>query len=566
MNKLSYISSFLFASVMFLPGPRKDGYIIEIPETIDLAETRSFDIRIVQNDLEDDQILHVSLPETFILKDSCGKTDVEGSVIGNEIGFIRNGPISRTVELDLEELPAGKWRGLLPITISLKETVPTNVLVSGEDLNALLKTVNPQKLIFTSQIPQASYIADVSLAKDESIILYESDGIAYISNGADQKIQSGTDLSRAFRDLTLLSLADLNHLDTSGCEDMSQMFENDRSLIAIDGIETLDTGRVRFMNSLFAGCEELSTLRIGNWNVSEVLDMSNMFRYCARLKSLSLGTWDVARCKDFSAMFAQCTTLSSAGDLSGWDLSGARNISQLFDTCSNLRSVGRLSNWNTSNIADLSKAFRNCGRLANIGDLSFWDVHEAADLSELFANASSLSGCGDFSAWKVSSCCHDLSGIFQNAGSLLPAVLDLRGWNVSGVIDMSHMFENARQLQSLNISGWNTSELKNAEGMFAFSETGRLSQLSAIIGIEDIDTGAVENISWIFYENQYLNADLSAWNTYALRNMSYAFYGAYRFDVNKLKHWNVSSVSDMTEAFGDCAGSYLSSPIPDWYH
>lgn len=566
MNKLSCISSFLFASALFLPGPHGDGYIIEIPETIDLTETRSFDIKIIQNNLEDNQIVHVRLPDSFTLSDSCGRCDIEGKVGTNEIDFTGDASESVTVELELEELPAGRWNGTLPIRISLETKTPSNVLECGKELNVLLKTVDPQRLVFTSQIPQAECIGDVSLAKDGSICLYENDRTVYIANGSDQKILSGEDLSEAFKDLTSLSYIDLDHLDTYGCRDMSHMFENDRSLVTISGIEALETENARFMNSLFSGCRELNALRIDGWNTGNTVDMSDMFRYCTKLRSLYLNAWNVSACEDFSNMFAQCTSLYSVGDLSCWNMSNARSISGLFDSCGNLKSIGDLGGWNTENTADLSKVFRNCGRLENIGDLSLWDVHNARDLSELFANAVSLSSCGTFSSWNVSSQCLNLSGIFRNTGSLLPPDLKLDAWDVSSVIDMSHMFENALLLQNLYISGWNTESLENAQGMFAFDQTGRLSQLTRIIGIENIETAALKNISKIFYGNQNLNADLSAWNTSSLQDISYAFYGNYRFDVDKLKHWNVSSVSDMTEAFGDNAGAYLHSPIPAWYH
>ena len=566
MNKLSYISSFLFASVLFLPGPLEDGYIIEIPETIDLGETRSFDIRIISNDLQNNQILHVSMPEVFTLKDSLGRADVEGTVINSHIDFARDFADSETVQLEVDELPAGDWHGILPLTISVETRIPSNVLENGKELNALLKNIDPGEIIFTSEIPQADYVADVSMAKDGSIFLYQSEDTVYIANGSEQKIKSGEDLSDAFRDLTSFNHADLSHLDTSACKDMSHMFENDCLLTAIDGIKTLDTGNVFTMNSLFAGCQQLDTLDISDWDVGKVTDLSGMFLYCAKLKNLSLGSWNVGRCEDFSSMFAHCFTLSSVGDLSAWDLSNARSIAGLFDTCSVLRKTGSLSAWNTENIVDMSKVFRNCSRLTNIGDLSNWKVGNAEDLSEFFANASVLSDCGDFSKWNVSGICHDLSGLFRNAGSLLPSSVDLSSWNVSGVTDMSYMFENARILQDLDIRGWNTQSLKNMEAMFAFHETGRLSQLKTIVGIENIDVSSLKNISHIFYENHYLNADLSAWNTPSLEDISCAFYGAYRFDTGKLKHWNVSSVSDMTEAFGNGAGSYLSSQIPDWYH
>ena len=128
------------------------------------------------------------------------------------------------------------------------------------------------------------------------------------------------------------------------------------------------------------------------------------------------------------------------------------------------------------------------------------------------------------------------------------------------------MFENSRTLTRLDISGWDCHSLENAASTFAFYETGGLSPLEQITGIDQLDVSSLKNILYIFYEDQYLNCDLSQWNTQSLEDISYAFYGTYRFDVDKLKHWKVSSVSYMTEAFGDNAGLLIQSPVPDWYH
>ena len=143
---------------------------------------------------------------------------------------------------------------------------------------------------------------------------------------------------------------------------------------------------------------------------------------------------------------------------------------------------------------------------------------------------------------------------------------DLHLWDVSNVTDFSHMFKNNEVLKTIDLSGWNTSHMNDASQMFAYDQSSSLSKLETIYGIENFDTSSLITMSGIFYENQYLNADLSSWNTALLEDISYAFYGTYRFDVDKLKHWNVSSVSNMNEAFGDNAGSLIQSPIPDWYH
>ena len=44
--------------------------------------------------------------------------------------------------------------------------------------------------------------------------------------------------------------------------------------------------------------------------------------------------------------------------------------------------------------------------------------------------------------------------------------LDLSGWNVSNVNDMSYMFKNCKNLKYLDLSGWDTSNVMDVSGMF----------------------------------------------------------------------------------------------------
>ncbi|MBQ6333486.1 MAG: BspA family leucine-rich repeat surface protein [Erysipelotrichaceae bacterium] len=609
----------LYTSLFILPTPCEDSYIIQIPQTIDLSESESFEIRIIQNDLQENEILHIVMPETFTLQDSHGHSDITGQVVNNLIDIEAGQLESQTVTCEVPSLPVGDWYGILCLSLNLERRIPSNVLIKGEDLNDLLKREDIQNITFDNvEHSPSSYYTDVSLAQDGSIRLYLDGNDAYISNTLAEPIIANPDMSKAFADLSsLTAIYDLDHVDFSPCLNMAEMFADNRYLATIEDYENIDTSNVTDMSLLFADCISLSSLDLNSWDVSAVLNasgmfegckvssltlsgwdtgnildssrmfyncselislsisnwdtanitnMSEMFAYCSKLKSLSLANWDISRCQNLHGLFDHCLAMTSTGDLSGWILSDCSDTSAMFSDCGKLRNVGLLNNWDTSNVINMSKMFANCSKLSSIGDLSAWDVSRAEDLSYLFANATQLSNIGNLSLWQVSDNCVDLSYMFQNALALLPSDLDLRNWDVSNVVDMSHMFENAPALTTLNISGWDTGKLENAAKMFAYDQTGSLSRLSNIYGLEDIDVSSLKNISYIFYENQYLSADLSTWNTASLEDISYAFYGTYRFDINKLKHWNVSSVSDMTQAFGDNAGSFVQSQAPDWYH
>ncbi|MCR4633690.1 MAG: DUF285 domain-containing protein [Erysipelotrichaceae bacterium] len=564
MTCLKTILSTLILSFWSLLTPLKDTYIIEIPQSVDLTQTDCFEVRIKENGLNGSQILHVDMPSGFTLYESDGERFAQGGVLNNQLTYRKDEYEAKTVTLQLEELETGEWSGTLPISISIENTVPSNILESGEDLNALFRRYDPQEILFTDTV-QGEWIADVSKAQDASINAYLQDDTVYISNQRQEKILTDISMSGAFKDLSSLSYIDLSDLEFCNCFDISHMFDNSPILNTIEGIGQIDVSNVTDMDHLFFGCRNLSTLQIGGWDTSKVTDFSGAFAYCESLKTLNLRNWNVSEGILFEDMFAHCLILASTGNLSAWDLDSAQDISGMFSYCPKLRNVGDLSTWNTSKITDLSELFSGCSALSSVGTISSWDVHNVVSFSSCFANAKDLSDIGDLYHWQVSSSCKNLSYLFAGTKALLAQDQDLSSWDVSGCEDMSHMFENCT-LSSLNIRGWDTSCLKDASYMFAYSETLSPSQLTAVCGIEDLDVSSLVTISNMFYGDQYFNADLSVWDTSSLQDLSYAFYGAYRFETGKLKHWNVSSVSDMTEAFGDQAGSLAQSEIPDWYH
>ncbi len=552
--------------ILSLTAPCDDSYVIQIPQTVDLNETQSFQIIVTENNLDPDETLYIDLPDSFSLSDSHGRDDISGTLSGNHISYEAGDESARTVTIHTTELPAGDWNCDLIVTIGLEHHYPSNVLIPGTQLNQILSDIDPQSITFSNDTVSFNASYDVSLAQDASILLYIDGGDVIISNSRSEPMIANENMSGAFSGLSsLTSISDLDCVDFSQCRNISGMFSDNHLLSVIGDLEDMDTQNISDMSYLFSNCLDITTIRISNWDTSSVTDMRSMFAFCFRLKTLSLTSWDVSSVESFKDMFAGCASLTSTGNLDGWDLSECEDLSGLFDSCSKLRNIGDLSLWQTDDVTDMSKLFRNCSKLSSVGDLSGWNVENVNSFAYMFSNTAELVSFGDISLWEVSDTCEDLSYMFQNSASALPSVLDLDGWDVSNVKDMSHMFENTYTLTVLDISGWDSGNLINASSMFRFTDTGRLSPLTDIIGIGSLDTSSLKDISYIFYENQYLSCDLSAWNTDSLEDISYAFYGTYRFDIDKLKHWNVSSVLNMTETFGDNAGSLISSPVPDWY-
>jgi len=563
MEVLHQVLKSIVLSVCCLTAPFQDTYVIEIPKSVDLNETSAFEVRIKENGLSENQILHIDMPSDFFLYESDGQQSVQGSVSNNSLSYRKDEYDTKTVGLEIGELAIGEWSGTLPISISIENTIPSNILECGEELNAFLQLYDPARILFTDAV-EGTYIGDVSKAKDESVKAYLNEDTIFISNESEGKILSDISMKDAFRGLSSLTYIDLSDLELGQCITFSHMFADSPVLSTIQGIGQIDTSSAQDLSHMFSGCRLLTSLKISDWNTGNVTDFSHLFEYCEGLKTLNLLNWDVKNGVGFQNMFAQCLSLTSTGDLSSWDMNKAEDISKMFYSCQKLRNTGDLSNWSTGTISDMSYLFAGCSRLTSVGPISVWDVSNVINLSGVFANASSLANTGDLNNWQISPDCKDLSYLFAGTKSLLGSDPDLSSWNVSAVENMPHMFENCK-LTTLNIEGWDTSCLKDASYMFAYNETTSLSELTDIIGIEDLNTSALETISSIFYENQYLNADLSAWNTSVLQDISYAFYGTYRFDIDKLKHWNVSSVLDMTQAFGDNAGTLIQSPVPDWY-
>lgn len=180
----------------------------------------------------------------------------------------------------------------------------------------------PKNVYFNDLEPPSNVTTyDWSATKDKSVVMYytQSDSVVVTSRRLGLKVILPRNIESLF-----------NH--------------NGRKKLELVDFSMADFSLVTNMNSLFWGCEKLTTVIADNIDVSNVTNMNYAFYECTSLSSL---------------------------DLSSWNTKKLESCASLFEGCSNL-SVLKL-NFNTSNLINASDMFRNCSSLTTL-DLSSFDL------------------------------------------------------------------------------------------------------------------------------------------------------------------------------------------------
>jgi hypothetical protein len=120
---------------------------------------------------------------------------------------------------------------------------------------------------------------------------------------------------------------DLNWIDTSKVEDMSDLFgQPTQRVISGNRLKTIGNDYHEFNGD------------ISRWNVSSVKNMSKMFYYSEFTGNIS--EWDVSSVENMSFMFSRA---KFNGNISDWNVSSLRKADYMFFLCSAFR--GNLSKW-----------------------------------------------------------------------------------------------------------------------------------------------------------------------------------------------------------------------------
>jgi surface protein len=336
--------------------------------------------------------------------------------------------------------------------------------------------------------------------------------------------------------------------DVSQVNDMSGMFLG--ATVFDQDLGGWNTGNVNSMNSMFLGASAFDE-PLGLWDVGQVNDMTSMFDG-ASVFDQDLGGWNTGNVNSMSAMFSGASAFDQP--LGSWDVSQVNDMAFMFANASAFNQ--NISSWDTTNVNDMTGMFQ----YDNLSTRNYDSL--LISWSENFQN--SLSFDGGYSqysdagkvgrdilegtyAWTITdggpaptdcSVCSEscspcgggclatnLSGMFLEVTDFDSAIGNISGWNVSCVADMHNLFYHSDFNQP--IGSWDVSQVLDMSGMF-------------------------ENAT-------EFNQDLSAWNTSNVTSMSYMFYQASAFN-QQIGSWDTSHVLSMDSMF---SGANLSTASYD---
>ena len=134
---------------------------------------------------------------------------------------------------------------------------------------------------------------------------------------------------------------------------------------------------------------------------------------------------------------------------------------------------------------------------------------------------------------------------FINANNL--ESVNTSSWDISNVTNTNNMFLNCGGLTSLDVSKWNTSKVTNMSAMFYICKS--LTSLD----VSKWNTGNVTDMSGIFNSCQKLQSiDVSKWNTSNLINTANMFNTCSLLTSLDLSNWDTSNVKYMSFMFANC--------------
>ncbi len=372
-----------------------------------------------------------------------------------------------------------------------------------------------------------------------------------------------TNMESMFGGVTKLESLDIRNFDTSSVTSMLSMFGNMRELkdfrisdkfkthnvtnfatmfancVSLESLDlsNFDTGKAFTTSAMFNGMSKVKRIDLGpKFNTSNVTNMTGMFNGCALLEKLDLSTFDTRKVTEFSYMFNACATLQKL-DVSMFDTRSAVNMLSMFSGMLALSDFNLGHNFNTSNVITMQNMFFNDRKLTRL-DLSQFDTSKVTQMSNMFGYMFELEE------------------------------LNLSSFDTSNVTSMASMFQYVGKIQNLDLSSFNTSRVNSMSLMFYSANS-----LTNLTFGPHFDTSNVTDMEMMFFNvNGATELDLSTFNTSNVKKLSGIFgsaiptnnlqriYVSRDFDLSKVPNNGFARIFSNRNNLRGGAGSYLTNP------
>ena len=397
--------------------------------------------------------------------------------------------------------------------------------------------------------------------------LEEIDGLANLNT--EEVILMGY----MFSGCNALKSIDLSKFNTGKVENMFGMFYGCKALTTLD-LSHFNTENLKDVGQLFFNCTALKSIDLKNFNTTNVTNMGSLFFSCIALESLDLSSFNTENVTDFSSEFNNCTNLQTIYVSDKFIISpGVTSHGSMFLGCNKL--VGAIeysSNCTDGNYAntvngyftlkgtvsrpkkvyaefttaDKTLTFKFSEEPTSTEGITIYNIPESGtskpDWSTIATSIKKVAFDDSFADVNPRTCRYWFSGC-----SNLTEIKDIQNLNTELVTDMAYMFDDCKNLKSLDLSSFNTNNVSDMSRMF-----NNCSSLTTL-DLSNFNTAKVKDMQNMFWGCKALESiDLSSFNTEKIETMCGMFNTCENLSLLDISSFNTKNVSDMSSMFGNC--------------
>lgn len=221
------------------------------------------------------------------------------------------------------------------------------------------------------------------------------------------------------------------------------------------------------------------------------------------------------------------------------------NSNAMFSDLGNVDRID-MTGINTSRVKDMSWMFNSYENLYKHIELSNFDTSNAEDMSYMFGTSGMKTMENidpiDFSRFNTSKV-KNMEGMFLK--SFLPS-LDIKNFDTSNVKNMSLMFGGLKNVRNLDLSDWNVKKVNNIQAIF--SRSNKLQSLN-LSGWQMDSVTSMQAMFIALFDLTSLN--LTGFTTKNVTNMSNMFADVRKLADLDLSSFDTSKVTDMGNMFNN---------------
>lgn len=221
-----------------------------------------------------------------------------------------------------------------------------------------------------------------------------------------------------------------------------------------------------------------------------------------------------------------------------------QSLRRMFEGCTNLTKIHDINEWNTSDVFSIYYMFSGCTSLTEL-DLSNWDTRDLGlnNAQRVFNGCTNLTKI-NLSGWVLNGA---ISYMFNECRSLTE-IIGIEDWDVSAVNNISVTFGYCESLTELDLSNWDVSNVDRMMSTFHGCKN-----LKHIYGLENWNTSYVYSMYTLFYDCESIEElDIGNWDVSNVGDMYYMFADCKSLKDLDIVCWDTRSLSTASYMFGNC--------------